>query len=80
MHRGVGFMLKIKNQVAKITKNDNKNEIKIANSDAQLTVIYPCIPMIPRVWVAVCQSATPYPYPHYPFWKHCGYFRTRDNP
>jgi hypothetical protein len=46
MHRGVGFMLKIKNQVAKITKNDKKNEIKIANSDAQLTVVYLCIPVI----------------------------------
>jgi hypothetical protein len=77
-------MLKIKKQVARITKNDNKNEIKIENSEVQLTVIYLCIPVIPRVrvavWAAVCQSATPYPYPQYPFWKHCGYFRTRDNP
>jgi hypothetical protein len=83
MHRG-GFMLKIKKQVARITKNDNKNEIKIENSEVQLTVIYPCIPVISQVrvavWAAVCQSATPYLYPQYLFWKHCRYFRTCDNP
>jgi hypothetical protein len=33
-------------------KNDNKN--KIENSEAHFTIIYPCIPMIPWVRVAVC--------------------------
>jgi hypothetical protein len=40
----------------KIDQNDNKNEIKIANNEAHLTVIYLCIPVIPWVWVAVCHS------------------------
>src|SRR5713101_5821472 len=37
-------------------KSDNKNEIKMVNSEAHLTTIYPCIPVIPRVRVAVCRG------------------------
>jgi len=29
---------------------------------------------------AVCQNPKPYPYLCYPFWKHCGYSRTRAEP
>jgi hypothetical protein len=37
-------------------KNDKKNEIKIANNEAHLTIIYPCIPMILQVRVMVCHG------------------------
>jgi hypothetical protein len=37
-------------------KNDNKNEIKIANSGVHLTIIYLCIPVIPQVRVVVCHG------------------------
>jgi len=29
---------------------------------------------------AVCQNPIPYPYPCYPFWKHCRYSHTRAEP
>src|SRR5882724_6582567 len=29
---------------------------------------------------AVCQNPKPYPYPWYPFWKHCGYSHTHFKP
>jgi hypothetical protein len=36
--------------------NDNKNEIKIPNSEAQLTIIYLCIPVILQVQVRYCHG------------------------
>ena len=71
-------MLNIRNQVAKRIKNDNKNEIKTANSETQLTIIYLCIPVIPQVWEAVCRSMPTWSATRTPFWKHCGYFHTRE--
>lgn len=47
-------MVKIRNQIAKWTKNNNNNEIKIASSKAQLTIISPSIPMIQWLQTAVC--------------------------
>jgi hypothetical protein len=37
-------------------KNELRNKNKIANSGIRLTIIYPCIPVIPRVRVAVCRG------------------------
>jgi hypothetical protein len=37
-------------------KNDKKNEIKIANNEAHITIIYLCIPVILQVRVAVCHG------------------------
>ena len=47
-------------------KNDNRNEIKIVNGEAQLTV---CIPVI--LWYAKVQHRT-YTYLQYPFGNTTG--------
>ena len=61
-------------------KNSEKLCKKCSENYAYFTVIYLYIPANPQYGYVVCQNLLPYPYLHYPFWKHCGFFGTCAKP
>src|SRR5882724_11421928 len=64
-------------------KKWQKMRVKIANiniTHCNLPVKYLQHHGMGTQCAAVCQNPKPYPYPRYPFWKHCGYSHTPFKP